>query len=398
MASRVLRRDIMNAADRLTSEAVRELISIPGPAITMVLAGNETGDTATEFKNALNQIRRELESQSVDAESLLDPLPGAAADFRGETKSKGNVAILRAPSLLRVFRVGRSVQPIARVAQRFDIGTLLEIRNAQKHFYILALSQNRTRLLECTESTSHEIELTGTPVSYAESRHTRKPDHVLDNRVSAGPSVGSGGGVMFGTSSDMDDKDEYILHFFVDLDKGVSDALRGSSDPLIPAGVEHELALYRRVNTYPHLLEPGIHGAPDGLGARDLHRRALEVFDQREAQPGAEMPEDFDKRVGTGHASAHIQEIVAAACEGRVSHLYYQAGAMYMGAFDPVRMRVKHTDDPLDSPVNLIDLAAEQTIVHGGEAKILPGSAMPNGVPVCALMRYPTAGSAESAA
>jgi hypothetical protein len=388
----------MNAADRLTSETVRELISTPGPAITIVLAGNETGDTAIEFKDALNQIRRELEGQKVDAESLLDPIPDAVADFRGETKSKGNVVILRAPSLLRVFRVGRSVQPLARVGQRFEIRTLLEIRNAQKHFYILALSQNRTRLLECTESTSGEIELTGTPVSYAESRHTRKPDHVLDNRVSAGPSMGSGGGVMFGTSSDMDDKDEYVLHFFIDLDKGVSNALRGSSDPLIPAGVEHELALYRRVNTYPHLLEPGVHGAPDGLEAGDLHRRALDLLDQKEAERGSEVPEDFDKRVGTGHASAHIQEIVAAACEGRVSHLYFQQGAAYMGAFDPVRMRVKHTEDPLDSPVDLIDSAAEQTILHGGEAKILPASAMPNGVPVFALMRYPAVAPAESAA
>jgi len=250
----------MNAADHLTAENIRELISTPGPAITIVLAGNETGDTAIELKNVLNHIGREFEARNRDAESLLDAIPGAAADFRGETKSKGNIAILRAQSLLRIFRVDRSVRPIARVGPHFDVRTLLEIRNAQKHFYIVALSQNRSRLLGCTESTSHEIELTGTPVSYAESRHTRKPDHVLDNRITAGPSMGSGGGVMFGTSSDMDDKDEYVLHFFMELDKGVSNALRGSSDPLIPAGVEHELALYRRVNTYPHLLEPGIHG------------------------------------------------------------------------------------------------------------------------------------------
>ena len=388
----------MNAADHLTAENIRELISTPGPAITIVLAGNETGDTAIELKNVLNHIGREFEARNRDAESLLDAIPGAAADFRGETKSKGNIAILRAQSLLRIFRVDRSVRPIARVGPHFDVRTLLEIRNAQKHFYIVALSQNRSRLLGCTESTSHEIELTGTPVSYAESRHTRKPDHVLDNRITAGPSMGSGGGVMFGTSSDMDDKDEYVLHFFMELDKGVSNALRGSSDPLIPAGVEHELALYRRVNTYPHLLEPGIHGAPDGLEAGDLHRRALDLINLRAAEPASEVPEDFDKRVGTGHASAHIQEIVAAAFEGRVSHVYLQQGAAYTGAFDPIRMRVKHTDDPLDSPVDLIDLAVEQTILHGGEAKILRASAMPNGVPICALMRYPAAAPAESAA
>ena len=54
-----------------------------------------------------------------------------------------------------------------------------------------------------------------------------------------------------------------------------------------------------------------------------------------------------------------------------------------------MRQRVKHTSDPLDSPVDLIEEAAYQTILQGGEAKIVAGAAMPNGVPVCALFRYP---------
>ncbi len=388
----------MNAEDRLTSETVRELIDTPGPCITIVLGGSENGDTGTELKNALSRIRRELEARKMDAEPLLARISSAAADFRGETKSKGNVAILCAPSLIRVFRADRSVPAIAVAGDHFDIRALLEIRSGQKHFYILALSQNRTRLLECTENNSREVELAGTPVSFAEARHTRQPDHDLDNRVTAGPSMGSGTGVMFGTSSDADDKYEFLLDFFAQLDKGVCIALRGSSEPLIVAGVEKEIALYQRVNTYPHLMGRAIHGAPDGLEGGELHRRALALLSQREAEPGAETPEDFDKRVGTGHASTHIQDIVAAAWEGRVSHLYFQRGSTYTGTFDPVRMRVKHTDDPLASPIDLINSAAEQTLIHGGEVKILPASAMPNGVPVCALMRYPAATPAETAA
>lgn len=377
---------------------MRELMATPGPCITIVLAGNETGDTAMELKAALNSLRAKLEHQKVNAESLLAPIADAAREFRGETKSKGNVAILQAPSLTRAFRVGRAVKAVARVAERFDVRALLEIRNAQKKFYILALSQNRTRLLECTESTAREIELPGAPSSLGESRHTRKPDHVLDNRSSAGPSMGAGGGVLFGTSGDADDKYEFLLDFFQELDKGVNAALRQSTDPLIVAGVEHEIALYRRANTYPHLIEPGVHGSPDGLEGGEIHRRALELLEQREAANGTEVPADFDKRVGTGHASIHIQEIVTAAWEGRVSHLYLQQNASYTGVFDPVRQRVKHTDDPLESPVDLVESAAEQTILHGGEVKILAGTAMPSGVPVCALMRYAAATPAESAA
>ena len=269
---------------------------------------------------------------------------------------------------------------------------------AQKVFYILALSQNRTRILKCTQDDSEEVPFpAGVAVSLADAMQTRKPDHVLDNRASGGPSTGSMGGVMFGTSTDREDKDEYMLHFFMELDKAMNLVLKGSGDPLVPVGVEHEIALYRRVNTYPHLLEPGIHGAPDGLEGGEMHRRALELLEQRVREPGNEVPADFDKRVGTGHASTHIQEIVAGAWEGRVSHFYFQPNAHYMGTYDHVRQRVKRTDDPLDSPVDLIDAAAWQTVLHGGQVRLLPGSALPNGVPACALFRYPVpSGAAET--
>jgi len=99
---------------------------------------------------------------------------------------------------------------------------------------------------------------------------------------------------------------------------------------------------------------------------------------------------DFDKKVGTGHASVHIQDIVAAAYEGRVSHLFFQENAQYEGSFDVVRQRV-HRDTAQD----LVDSAATETLAHGGDARILSASAMPNGVAVCALFRY--AASSEAA-
>jgi hypothetical protein len=45
--------------------------------------------------------------------------------------------------------------------------------------------------------------------------------------------------------------------------------------------------------------------------------------------------------------------------------------------------------------VDLIEAAAFETIRQGGAARLLAGSAMPNGVPVCALFRY-AASSEES--
>jgi len=341
------------------------------------------------MKVALNSVRKRLEESGTEADALLAPIEDAARDVRGETKSRGAIVILASPSLTRVLRANGDVKPIASVGDHFDIRTLLAMQQGHRAFYILALSQNRLRLLKCTESTSEEVAVPGAPASLADWKQTDQPDHVLDNRVTAGPSRGTGTGVMFGTGSDREAKDEYLAHYFLAIDRAVCNMLNGSSELLIPAGVEHEIALYCRISNYPHVVQPGIHGAPDGLEGGEMHRRALELLDQRDGQMGTDVPADFDKRVGTGHASTHVHEIVAGAFEGRVSNLFLQANASYSGAFDPVRQRVKRSDDPMDSPVDLIDAAAVQTILHGGEVKVIAGSAMPNGVPVCALMRYP---------
>ncbi len=347
------------------TEKIRELAATPGPCITIALAGNDVGDTAIEQKDAIHSIRKQLESLHVDASELLAPLLAAGVQARGGT------VFLRAPEFMQIYRVP-GVAPVVLAGERFDLRTILAVMDAQQDFYILALSQKRTRLIKCTRTTSEEVPFpAGFAAGLADAMQA-EPDSTKDTRAPGGTS-------------------EHLLHFFMNLDKAVNAILKNGSASLIPVGVDHEVALYRRVNHYAHLVEPGVHGSPDAIESGELQRRAMETLDQRAQRPGMEVPSDFDKRVGTGHASVHIQEIIAAAYEGRASNIFFQPAATYMGTYDAVRQVVKRTDDPLDSPTDLIEAAAWRILSQGGEAKLLPASAMPNGVPVCAVFRYPAA-------
>lgn len=377
----------MITTEQITTESIRELAKAAGPCITIALRGTAGGGTAVAWKGAIQTVRKELENRGVPGGELLAPLTNGNAQSIVDIKPGEGVVILRSPSIMQIHKVA-AIEPVVKVDDHFAIRTLLSLAAGQTSFYILALSQRRTRILKCDSTQFEEIPFPeGFPTSLAEAMQTRKPDHDLENRSSGGPSMG-GGAVLFGTSSDNDGKDEYLIHFFKSVDRAVHNVLRNSADPVIPVGVEHEVALYRRLNSYPRLMEPGVHGAPDGLEGGEMHKRALQLLRERRSQPPVELS-DFDKRVGTGHASIHAQEIVAAAYDGRISHLFLQATAQYPGTYDPVRQRVKRTDDPLDSPVDLIEAAALETMQHGGEVAILPAPAMPGGVPVCALFRYP---------
>ena len=366
---------------------IRELLEQPRPCITLALAGGVEAGRKTEWKNALRGVKEALAGGGEPAERLAARLTAAGAEVNRSEEVRRGVVVLAAPARMEVHRVS-AIPPLVRVADRFDVRVLLRLlaESQEKRFYIAALSQKRTRVIRCTEESSEEVPFPhGYSSSLEEALQTEAPDHRLDNRSSAGPSVGTGT-VVFGTSSDRDGKDEYLLHFFREVDRAVNVILRGSEDPLVAAGVEHEIALYRRVNTYPHLIEPGIYGAPNALEGGVMRGRGMVLLEERARESGG-IPADFDKRVGTGRASIRIPEIVSAAYEGRVSHLFFQESAEYRGTYD-ARRGVRHMDELREGAVDLIEAAAYETIRQGGAARLVTGSATPHGVPVCALFRY----------
>src|SRR6267143_51502 len=74
--------------------------------------------------------------------------------------------------------------------------------------------------------------------------------------------------------------DEFLKHFFKEIDQRIHAILGRADAPLILAGVESETALYRRVNSYPHLAEQTVSGSPDGLTPRELYNRALDIVNR----------------------------------------------------------------------------------------------------------------------
>jgi hypothetical protein len=373
----------------LTPELLRELANAESPCITVAV--QRGGNARARLKDAMRQIETELKAQvpSLD-DKVFAPLRSRMEELDPDL-SKHSLIVLSSPSGHHLFESERPVQEIVSVDDQFHLRPLLSLLNDRADFYILALSQKHTRLLHCTESASGEVALPpGTPASYDDSRQTRKPDHDLENRSSAGPGHGQMGGVLSGSSSDADNKYEYLLDFFHAVNQAVRHVLNGTNAPLVVVGVEHELALYAQANTYPGIVEPGVHGSPDGLKGGEMHRRALELLQSQPSPEVRRVLEHFDKQAGTGHASNHAQEIVKAAFEGRVSHLLLQETAEYLGTFDEMRQKVKRHDDGIAPMRDLLNEAVVQTLRHGGQVAVLTPKQIPNGIPVCAIFRYPS--------
>jgi hypothetical protein len=96
----------------------------------------------------------------------------------------------------------------------------------------------------------------------------------------------------------------------------------------------------------------------------------------------------YQQLANTERASKDVRAIVPAAHYGRVDTLFAAVGLQLWGAFDPQRdtIDIHEKEEPGDE--DLLDLAAVQTVLHGGEVYAMELDKVPDGVPLAAVFRY----------
>jgi hypothetical protein len=352
--------------ERFSLEKLRGLASAAPPCISIVLLEREASDARIAFKDALAQVRAKLAAGASkrDIASLLDPLELAATNLIDFSKEPATFIFLRSPDVSESFRTRYLVgQPVAAVGECFQLRPLLALASKHLEFYILALKLNDTRIFKCTDQ-------------FCEA--ARFPNNAGTEAAGFVPGA-SQSSLRAEPVHDRDHPENHLGRFYREIDRDVNALLKDGHPPLVVVGVEHELALFHRLTTYPACVKPGIRGLPGHLGQNEMYQRSLELVRSVPSGPARRALEKFDKQIGTGHASTDVQDIVRAASTGRVEHLFLLEDGAIPGA--------------VDGGVDLLDMAAVQTLRHGGDVQTLPESSMPSGGPICATFRYASEGS-----
>jgi hypothetical protein len=343
---------------------------------------------ALQWRECVRSLEAKAEQNGAEARQLLESISEWDAIYSREKVAGKSIAVFRSPDVLYVSALSEPVKSRAVIGPHFNVRPLLPELTRDGTFYILALSQKDVRLLRCTSSTSEEIPF---PPSVARSfdafMNSAKPDHVTDNRATPGPGAGSSKGVMFSTSTEREDKDEYLAHFYKQIDRGLNEMLRGKTERVVLAGVEYELALYRSLSTYPHLTEQAVQGAPNSLKAGEMHARALDTMLREYEKKADEALAEYNHKVGGG-ASNRLKDIVLAAHDGRVLTLLVSDSLETTGAFDETTHSVTGRETGRSDDEDLVNDAVVQTILHAGQVFVVPNGKMPNGAPVSAIFRF----------
>ena len=326
-----------------------------------------------QLKDLLREAEERLANaglKKADANDLLAPAGPLVEKGQFWRHQSEGLALFLAHGYFRYFRLPLQLQAYVAVADRFDITPLLPLWTSEDRFYLLALSRNRVRLFEGTRYSITELDLNGIPRSLSEALE-RGVDESLRQQHTMKPGL-----------------PEDTLRYFRQIDNGLRHLLRDQHVPLVLAGAEDALKLYRQVNTYPELLDEAVFGNPDKPSVDELHAAARKVVQSYYDRARSQAIERYKERSDPAKTSWELEEILAAAHQGRIFCLFVQTDAHQWGQFDPEKGVVSRHDHPEAGDQDLLNLAIVQTILHGGSLYALAPSEMPEGSGIAALFRY----------
>ncbi|BBD65478.1 hypothetical protein NIES4072_08470 [Nostoc commune NIES-4072] len=387
----------------ISREEIKTLIEQPkGNCVSIYMpthtAGPEVRQNPIRFKNLIREAEARLIDAGLeeeDAIALLEKSQEIDTQEFWEQIGEQGLAIFISDNIFRYYPLPIDFQELVVVTDRFHIKPLLPILNGNGRFYILALSQQDVRFFEGTRYSVKEVEVENLPKSLDEA--LQRDDTAKEGQFRIATSKGgtsnpfSQPGTFHGQGSpDRDKHQEDILQFFQIVDRALHDKLKLQKAPLVLAGVEYLLPLYRQANTYQHLMDEAITGNPEILSAQELHDQAWPIVEADFQKSQQAVLEQFHELFGgdTGKASNNLEEVVSAAYYQRVDSLLVAVGQQQWGLFDPSSETVYLHPEKETGDEDLLDFVAAHTLLNGGTVYAVPFEKIPYSTAVAAIYRY----------
>ncbi|MBD2665621.1 hypothetical protein B6N60_03512 [Richelia sinica FACHB-800] len=359
-------------------------------------AGMDTQQNPIRFKNLIREAEERLIEhgwRSEDAKNLLEPVRELDEYEFWQHQSNG-LAIFRSQDFFQYYSLPVDFTELVSVSNHFYLKPLFPFFQSDGHFYVLALSHNLIRLLEGTHHHIEEIDLTGVLPSLEavlrfEEPERQTPSHTGTPGATGGRRAAPGGVTVFhGHGAGDEDEKENLSIYFHRVNEALQELLKAEHAPLVLAGVEYLLPIYREANTYPDLVDAGITGNPELLSPEELHTQAWEIVEPLFLQAQQDAINQYRELLGTGKASNQITETIPAACQGRVDKLIVALGQQQWGTFDSDTQTVQVHPNAEPNDEELLDFAATQTILNGGIVYAVESAEMPDDIPLAAVFRY----------
>ena len=376
----------------LTRNNLKLLMEVhKGPCVSVFMpthrSGPETQQDPIRLKNLIREAEERLIARGLrapEAKELLGPAERLLRDGLFRQHQSDGLAMFLSLGVFHYYPLPFVFEELVIVTDRFHIKPLLPLLSGDGRYFVLALSQNKIRLLQSTHYSVSELDVADLPENLAET--LRDDDSWKDLHMH---SALSGKGKLSAiTHGDEVDSKENIRRYFRRIDRGLHELLRNERAPLVLAGVDYLHPIYKEVNSYPHLMDEGIAGNPERLSAGELHELTWTIVKPYFQKAQQEAVNRYKEFASSGQASNRIRKIIPAAYHGRIELLFVIPDLQQWGTFDPGTDEIHLHKKEKTGDEDLLEFAAIQTLLNGGTVYMVGAEKMPDTDPLAAVFRY----------
>jgi hypothetical protein len=320
----------------------------------------KTKGSRIELRNRIDEAVSQLRDIGLDKRRLtaLRAQLNELVDDDGFWKFQANsLAVLGTPDTMRTFRLPNKLASILEVSDRFHLKPLLRAITFPHEAFVLALSENATRLVEVfADLRPQKIKFRDLPKSAADSvKRASVSERSPERRIQ-----GSEG----------------------------QKVLSGRETPLILAAAEPLASIYRSVCTYPSLSQRVIRGSPDHMTEAELATAAREILDGIYANEVQTIKALFETRKGVALATTDISDAARAATHGAIEGLLVDIDEVIPGFVDENTGRVTFTKEADAKSYGVVDEIAGRALLTGARVLGVRKDDIPERAHLAAILRY----------
>jgi len=288
------------------------------------------------------------------------------------------------------YRLPAGFDELLVIAKSFHTKFLFPLLNRVEKFYLLFVSLNNIRLFQGTADTISEVAL-NFPTSMDEALWVDDSQRYLNlHSGSISTNEGKRGTGIFHGHDPKDEDKNNILRFFQSINQGLHGLLEDKHFPMILAGVEHVLPVFREACTYENILEGSLHGNPDKEHLQELHKEACQIAAPIFEESQKKAFEKFEQLNGQQSALAlsDLNAALKAAKSGQVETMFIPLNEQKWGRYDAGNNEVILDSDPGPESEDLLDLAAAETLLNSGQVFAVPRGQLPGKGDLAAILRF----------
>ena len=354
-----------------TRDACCVSIYLPTSPVTQEAQANRI-----ELKNLAAAATEQLEGAGTDRRAVADVRAGLedlVEDGAFWTEQARSLAVFASPARVQTFRLPNRLASTVEVADRFYVKPLLRAVTFPQAAFVLALSAGAVRLVEVTRE--------GAPFT------VNVPDLPADAASEAGKASIADRSPSFRLQGSEGQKTR-LRQYARAVDQALRGVLSGLELPLILAATEPIASIFRSLNSYPHLVEPGIGGNPDRMSDVELAAAARTVLDEVYASELAAIRDRFELRSSQNRTSTDVATVARAATHGAVDTLLVDIEDKVPGELDEETGAVTFSESDDAVSYGVVDEIARRVLLNGGRVLAVRDADVPGGGTIAAILRY----------